>query len=40
MFSNNKDMEKGTIKISVDGMIQLNFYSEEIETEYFLLRNE
>ena len=26
MFSNNKDMERGTIKISVDGMIQLNFY--------------
>ena len=40
MFSNNKDMERGTIKISADGMIQLNFYSEEIETEYFLLRNE
>ena len=40
MFSNNKDMERGTIKISVDGMIQLNFYSEDIETEYFLLRNE
>lgn len=40
MFSNNKDMERGTIKISADGMIQLNFHSEEIETEYFLLRNE
>ena len=40
MFSNNKDMSHGTIKISIDGMIQLNFYSEDIETEYFLLRNE
>lgn len=40
IFSNNKDMENGRLKISADGMIQLNFYSDEIETEYFLLRNE
>jgi len=40
IFSNNKDMDDGKLKISVDGMIQLNFYSEDIETEYFLLRNE
>jgi len=40
MFSNNKDMENGRLRISADGMIQLNFYSEDIETEYFLLRNE
>lgn len=40
IFSNNKDMENGRLRISADGMIQLNFYSEEIETEYFLLRNE
>lgn len=40
IFSNNKDMDHGKIKISESGMIQLNFYSEEIETEYFLLRNE
>lgn len=40
IFSNNKDMESGRLKVSADGMIQLNFYSEDIETEYFLLRNE
>ena len=40
IFSNNKDMEKGKIKIVKDGMMQLNFYSEGISTEYFLLRNE
>ena len=40
IFSNNKDMDNGKLRISVDGMIQLNFYSENIETEYFLLRNE
>tara|TARA_R110000803_G_scaffold123750_1_gene191612 strand:- start:21 stop:743 length:723 start_codon:yes stop_codon:yes gene_type:complete len=40
IFSNNKDMDNGKLRISADGMIQLNFYSELIETEYFLLRNE
>ena len=40
IFSNNKDMDNGKLRISADGMIQLNFYSDEIETEYFLLRNE
>ena len=40
IFSNNKDMENGRLRVSADGMIQLNFYSNEIETEYFLLRNE
>ena len=40
IISNNKDMDNGKLKISADGMIQLNFYSEDIETEYFLLRNE
>jgi len=40
IFSNNKDMENGRLRISADGMIQLNFHSDEIETEYFLLRNE
>ena len=40
IFSNNKDMDNGKLKRSADGMIQLNFYSEDIETEYFLLRNE
>lgn len=40
IFSNNKDMDSGRLRISIDGMIQLNFHSENIETEYFLLRNE
>lgn len=40
MFSVNKDMDGGKMKILADGMIQLNFYSEDIESEYFLLRNE
>jgi len=40
IFSNNKDMENGRLRVSADGMIQLNFYSEDIETEYLLLRNE
>jgi hypothetical protein len=40
IFSNNKDMDNGRLRISADGMIQLNFHSGEIETEYFLLRNE
>ena len=40
IFSNNKDMDKGRLKISSEGMLQLNFYSKDIETEYFVIRNE
>lgn len=40
IFSANKDMERGVMKIIADGMVQLNFYSDEIESEYFILRNE
>lgn len=36
----NKDTEKGIIKITSKGMMQLNFKSEEVESEYFLARNE
>lgn len=40
IFSANKDADRGTLKISSDGMIQLNFFSDEIDSEYFILRNE
>jgi len=40
VFGANKDADRGTLKILADGMIQLNFYSDEIESEYFILRNE
>ena len=33
-------MDKGRLKISSEGMLQLNFYSNDIETEYFVIRNE
>jgi len=40
IFGSNKDADRGTLKISADGMMQINFYSDEIESEYFVLRNE
>lgn len=40
IFSANKDMDRGTLKITSDGMVQINFYSDEIESEYFIIRNE
>jgi len=40
VFGANKDADRGTLKILADGMVQLNFYSDEIESEYFILRNE
>jgi hypothetical protein len=36
----NKDMEKGTLKISEVGMLKANFSTEETESEYFIARNE
>jgi hypothetical protein len=36
----NKDMERGTLKISEIGMLKLNFYTTETESEYFIARNE
>lgn len=36
----NKDMDYGEFKLSKDGLIKINFYSEEIDSEYFLLRSE
>ena len=36
----NKDMDSGTLKLSEMGMLKLNFYSEEVKSEYFIARNE
>ncbi len=36
----NKDMESSTLKISEIGVLKLNFYSEEVNSEYFIARNE
>jgi len=36
----NKDMDNGTLKLSEQGMLKLNFYSEEVNSEYFIARNE
>lgn len=36
----NKDMDSGKLKLSEMGMLKLNFYSNEIESEYFIARNE
>ena len=36
----NKDMDSGTLKLSEQGMLKLNFYSEEVKSEYFIARNE
>ncbi len=40
ILSANKDMNSGTLKISEIGMLKLNFYTEETESEYFIARNE
>ena len=36
----NKDMNKGTLKVSEVGMLKLNFSTDETESEYFIARNE
>ena len=40
ILSANKDMESGTLKLSEMGMLKLNFYSDDIESEYYVARNE
>ena len=40
IFTANKDMTSGKLKLLAEGMMQINFYSDEIESEYFILRNE
>jgi hypothetical protein len=36
----NKDQNNGTLKISNEGILKLNFYSDDINSEYFMARNE
>jgi hypothetical protein len=36
----NKDMNHGLLQISENGIMKINFSSEEIESEYYLARNE
>jgi hypothetical protein len=36
----NKDMDHGLLQISENGIMKINFSSEEIESEYYLARNE
>lgn len=41
ILNNNKDMETGTLKLNKEeNLIQFNFTSGDIESEYFLVRNE
>lgn len=36
----NKDQENSTLKLSSEGVLKLNFYSEDLTSEYFIARNE
>lgn len=36
----NKDQESSTLKLSSEGILKLNFYSEDLTSEYFVARNE
>lgn len=40
ILNSNKDMDSGILKISEKGIMKINFYSNEIESEYYLSRNE
>jgi hypothetical protein len=40
ILNTNKDMDEGTFQLSENGMMKLNFSSSDIESEYFLARNE
>jgi|TARA_R100000742_G_C4278886_1_gene102348 hypothetical protein len=40
ILNSNKDMDNGTLKLTEQGMLKLNFHSEETESEYFIARNE
>jgi hypothetical protein len=40
ILSANKDQDGGTLKLSDVGIMKLNFSSKEIESEYFIARNE
>ena len=36
----NKDQNQGSLKLSKSGILKFNFNSDEIESEYFVARNE
>ena len=38
ILHSNKDMEGGILKLSSMGLMNFSFSSEEIESEYFMLR--
>lgn len=40
ILSSNKDQERGTLKLSPEGILKLNFYSDDLNSEYFVARNE
>ena len=40
ILNSNKDQEHATLKLSKTGMLKFNFSSDEIESEYFIARNE
>lgn len=40
ILNSNKDMDSGTLKLSNLGIMKLNFSSSEIESEYYIARNE
>jgi hypothetical protein len=40
ILSANKDQDRGTLKLSPEGILKLNFYSDDLNSEYFVARNE
>ena len=40
ILNSNKDMETGTLSVSETGILKLNFFTTETESEYFIARNE
>jgi hypothetical protein len=40
ILSANKDQDKCTLKLSPEGILKLNFYSADLNSEYFVARNE
>ena len=40
ILNSNKDQDSGTLKLSREGILKLNFSSENIYSEYYVARNE
>ena len=40
ILNSNKDMSKGNLKLSSKGMVKLTFNSDDIESVYYIARNE